>query len=81
MIVYFVVVLMHSSLVMFKRKVILLGEAVINLVRLAVIFGVNNAGQCDFNALIAVVTVFGDYNGFKASSILWVMLSREIVMR
>lgn len=31
MIVYFAVVLMHSSLVMFKRKIILLGEAVINL--------------------------------------------------
>lgn len=44
-------------------------------------FGVDNAGQCDFNALIAVVTVFGDYNGFKASSIPWVMLRREIVMR
>lgn len=28
--------------------------------KLAVMFGVSNAGQCDLNALSAVVIVFGD---------------------
>lgn len=54
----FAVVLMHSSLVMFKRNHFVRGSCDKSL-RLAVMFGVNT-GQCDLSALSAVVMVFGD---------------------
>lgn len=58
---YFAVVLMHSSLILKKKRGgrFVRGRCGKSL-RLAVMFGVTNAGQCDLNALSAVVIVFGD---------------------
>lgn len=38
--------------------------------RLAIMFGITNAGQRDLCALSAVAVVFGDYNGLKTSTVL-----------
>lgn len=57
---YFAVVLMHSSLIMLKRKRHFVRGRCGKSLRLAMMFGVTNAGQCDLNALSAVVIVFGD---------------------
>lgn len=58
---YFAVVLMHSSLILKKKGggCFVRGRCGKSL-RLAIMFGVTNAGQCDLNALSAVVIVFGD---------------------
>lgn len=59
---YCAVVLMHSSHIMFKKKKKgrFVRERCGESLRLAIMFGVTNAGQCDLNALSAVVVVFGD---------------------
>lgn len=59
---YFAVVLMHSSLTMFfffLKRCFVRGRCGKSL-RLDMMVGVTNAGQCDLSVLSAVVIVFGD---------------------